>query len=80
MKVLHRDDPSTYESVANPVDLVANMLGPLRFGLLYIIPRTYELWVLSLEGKRLARRLRLVTFCSVVAMLGILVQFFLELV
>lgn len=80
MKILHRDDPSAYGAVANPVDLVANILGPLRFGLLYIIPRAYELWSLSPEGKRLALWLRIVTFISMAAIIGLLVQIVLKLV
>lgn len=80
MKILHRDDPSAYDEVANPVDLVANILGPLRFGLLYIIPRAYESWSLSPEGVRCAYWLRAVTFISLLAILGVLVQIVIELV
>jgi hypothetical protein len=76
MTALHRDDPSTYDLVADPVDVVASTLGPLRFGLLYMVPKTYEYWELGAEGRRLASRLRLVSFLSILGMLGFCVELF----
>jgi len=74
MAALFKDDPDAYRRVANPVDLVANTLGPLRFGLLYMIPKSYENWSLGSDGLRLAFWLRLVSVLSLLAMLGFCVE------
>lgn len=74
MGALFRDDPDTYKQVANPVDLVANTLGPMRFRLLYMIPNSYENWSLSSDGLRFAFWLRFVSILSALGMLGFCVE------
>ncbi len=76
LDLLNRDDPSTFAEVATPkmVHLGPSrfyFLGNEKFLLLHIIPKSYELWTLSIESRRFANRFRIATIAGTFSQLGI---------
>jgi hypothetical protein len=78
MKHLERDNKPKYDEVWSGSELMWNYIHPLRIGLLYALPGTFELWGLSEEGLRSARRLRVVSIFSALALLGVAAALIIE--
>jgi hypothetical protein len=73
---LESDNPDKYKEVWPASESLLAMLFPFRFGLLYVIPGTYEYWSLGPIGLRLAKQLKVITWFVVAAILVALGLYF----
>jgi len=55
LSALDREKPELYRRIATMDALHGTTLGPVRFGLLYIVPLNYERWELSSKTRWLGR-------------------------
>lgn len=79
LTLLDRDDPKTFAEVATPEEIHLGQsgfyfLGPLKFLLFHIIPRSYEYWELTDQARIFADRLRIATI--LVVSLNVVVAFY----
>jgi len=72
---LERDNPEKYKEVWPVSESVLASIFPFRFGLLYIIPGTYEYWELGPEGLRFAKQVKVATWALVALILLALAAF-----
>jgi hypothetical protein len=66
LRHLEKTDPTRFAEIWAEAGAVLNFFYPIRISLLYVVPRTYELWQLDERGKASARRLRVVTIAFLV--------------
>ena len=66
---LERDNPDKLKEVWTASESVLAILLPFHFGLLYVIPGTYEYWNLGPAGLRLAEQVKFVTWILVALIL-----------
>ena len=66
---LERDNPEKFKEVWPAAESVLAILFPFRFGLLYMIPGTYEYWNLGSVGLRLAKHVKYVTWMLIATIL-----------
>ena len=66
---LEHDNPDKYKEVWPTSESLLAILFPFRFGLLYVIPGTYEYWNLGPNGLRLAKYVKIVTWILVALIL-----------
>ena len=66
---LERDNPDKYKEVWPVTESLLASIYPVRFGLLYMIPGTYEYWDLGPNGLRLAKQVKVVTWFFVAMIL-----------
>lgn len=59
---LERDNPDKYKEVWPVTESLLAAIYPIRFGLLYMIPSTYEYWDLGPNGLRLAKQVKAFTW------------------
>lgn len=78
LKHLERDNKPKFDEVWSGSEQVWSYMYPFRIGLLYALPGTFEFWSLSDGGLRSARQLRIVSFCSALAFLGVAVALVIE--
>lgn len=71
LKYLERDNKPKFDEVWSESEQVWAFIHPLRIGLLYALPGTFELWGLSDEGLTSARWLRGTSIFSALALLGV---------
>jgi hypothetical protein len=76
LTMLDRDDPKTFAEVATPEEIHLGrsgfyFLGPLKFLLFHIIPKSYELWKLSERTRIYVERLRWASILVVIANIAI---------
>ncbi len=69
---VERDNPDKYNEIWPQSESLLAILLPFRFGLLYVMPGTYEYWNLGPTGLRWARRVKVATWLVVFAMLAML--------
>ncbi len=68
---VERDNPDKYEEIWPRSESLLATLLPFRFGILYVLPGTYEDWNLGPSGSRWAGRVKVVTWLVIFSMLGI---------
>jgi hypothetical protein len=80
LSYLERDNPAKFNEIWSGSDRAWNFFYPVRVPLLYVLPKTYKLWGLSQKANRLAARLRVVTFVSIIWFLAAFTVYVIEFV
>jgi hypothetical protein len=75
---LERDNKPKFDEVWSGSEPIWSYFYPFRIGLLYALPGTFEVWELSDDGLRSARRLRIISIFSALAFLGVAVALVIE--
>ncbi|MEM8815095.1 MAG: hypothetical protein AAGE85_04670 [Pseudomonadota bacterium] len=66
---LQKVAPQIFEEISQPENLFGNALGPMKLGLVYIIPMDYEKWGLNSRVLWIGRALFTLNLIGVIAML-----------